>query len=128
MTHIPHSGDTLKDKLIFLSRHLREKKASDVQALDVSSYSSAFEGIILASAQGRRHSRALADSLLNQVKENGLEYLGMEGYQEGEWILLDLNDIIVHIFIPETRLFYNFEGFWAKAETINIQSLENKNV
>lgn len=124
MTHMPQTDDALKEKMIFLGRHLLEKKAADVHALDVSSYSSAFEGIILASSQGRRHSRALADTLLEQVKKNKIEYLGMEGYQEGEWVLLDLNEIIVHIFTPETRLFYNFEGFWARAESINIQSSE----
>jgi ribosome-associated protein len=124
MTHIYQPGGTLKDKMIFIGHQLQEKKASDVEALDVSSYSSAFEGIILASSQGRRHSRALADTLLEQVKKNKIEYLGMEGYQEGEWVLLDLNDVIVHIFTPETRLFYNFEGFWARAETVNIQSPE----
>ncbi|MFO7726888.1 MAG: ribosome silencing factor [Desulfonatronovibrio sp.] len=111
--------DTPQDKLVFLAGVLHDKKASDVLALDVSSYSSAFEGIVLASAQGKRHCRSLADNLLKQVKENNIEYLGMEGYQEGDWILIDFNDVIVHIFVRETRQFYNLEGFWAKGKIID---------
>lgn len=111
--------DNLQDKLIFLSRLLHDKKASDVLALDVSSYSSAFEGIVLASAQGKRHCRSLADNLLKQIKENHIDYLGMEGYQEGDWILLDLNEVVVHLFVHETRTFYNLEGFWTKGEIID---------
>lgn len=117
----------LKNKLGFFGALLSEKQAFDVLALDVSSYSSAFEGIILASAKGRRHARSLADHLLEQIKKNSLEYLGMEGYQEGEWILLDLNDIIVHIFVQEIRLFYNLEGFWSKGQIIELPPEGDKN-
>ena len=122
MTQTQSPGSTIAAKMTFVGQILEEKKASDVLALDVSSYSGAFEGIVLASAHGRRHCRALADNLLEQVKKNSIEFLGMEGYQEGEWILLDLNDVIVHIFTRETRIFYNLEGFWAKGKTISIQS------
>ncbi|MFP4397763.1 MAG: ribosome silencing factor [Desulfonatronovibrio sp.] len=111
--------DNLREKLVFLAGVLHDKKAFDVLALDVSSYSSAFEGIVVASAQGSRHCRSLADNLLKQVKENNMEYLGMEGYQEGDWILVDLNDVIVHIFVQETRNFYNLEGFWTKGKIID---------
>ncbi len=128
MTKSNPPDERLKDKLVFLGGLLLEKQASDVLLLDVSSYSGAFEGIILASAQGKRHSRALADYLLEQIKKNSIEYLGMEGFQEGEWVLLDLNDVIVHIFVHETRLFYNLEGFWAKSKTIELQAAGDKNV
>ena len=127
MTYNNPPDDRLKDKLILLGRLLQEKKASQVLALDVGIYSSAFEGIILASAQGKRHSRALADHLLDHIKKNNLEYLGMEGFQEGEWILLDLNEVIVHIFVHEARLFYNLEGFWTKGKIIELNPGE-KNV
>jgi ribosome-associated protein len=50
--------------------------------------------------------------------------MGMEGYKEGEWILLDLNDVIVHIFLADTRQFYNLEGFWARGQEIDL-NLEN---
>lgn len=116
------SGKDLKDRLEYLGKLLLEHKAFDVLPIDVSVYSSAFEGIIVASSMGNRHSRALADYILEKIKENRMEYLGMEGYQEGEWILLDLNDIIVHIFIDETRKFYNLEGFWTRGEKIELET------
>jgi len=128
MTQSSPSNDPLINKLVFLGRLLQEKKATDVLILDVTIYSSAFEGIVLASAQSKRHSRALADHLLDQIKKNNLEYLGMEGFQEGEWILLDLNEIIVHIFVQETRLFYNLEGFWTKGKIIDLQPAGGNNV
>ncbi len=120
MTQTPSPGNLLAARMAFIGQILNDKKASDVLALDVSSYSGAFEGIVLASAHGRRHCKALADALLERIRKDSIEFLGMEGYQEGEWILLDLNDVIVHIFTRETRIFYNLEGFWAKGKTVNI--------
>lgn len=127
MTDKKPSDERLKGKLVFLGGLLKEKKASDVLALDVSAYSSAFEGIIIATAQGKRHCRSLADHLLVQIKQNNVEYLGMEGFQEGEWILMDLNDVIVHIFVQESRLFYNLEGFWTRGEIIDLETDGDKN-
>ena len=121
MTSESKPDERLMEKLVFLGRALEDKKASEVLALDVGRYSSAFEGIVLASAQSRRHARSLADHLLELIKEHGLEYLGMEGFQEGEWILLDLNDVIVHIFVQETREFYNLEGFWSRGRMVELQ-------
>ncbi|WP_028573862.1 ribosome silencing factor [Desulfonatronovibrio hydrogenovorans] len=122
MNHTKQGRNELNEKLTFLGSLLLEKKASNVLALDVSIYSGAFEGMILASAGGNRHARSLADHVLEAVKENQLDYLGMEGYQEGEWILLDLNDIIIHIFLDETRLFYNLEGFWTRGREIPLKA------
>lgn len=119
--------NSLKDRLEYLGKLLMEHKAFDVLPIDVSIYSSAFEGIIVASSMGNRHSRALADHVLEKIKENSMEYLGMEGYQEGEWILLDLNDIIIHIFIEETRKFYNLEGFWTRGEKVELETTGEKN-
>ncbi|MCA1743758.1 MAG: ribosome silencing factor [Desulfonatronovibrio sp.] len=116
------SKNGLKDRLEYLGKLLIEHKAFDVLPIDVSVYSSAFEGIIVASSMGNRHSKALADHVLEKIKENSMEYLGMEGYQEGEWILLDLNDIIVHVFIEETRKFYNLEGFWTRGKKIELET------
>ncbi|MFP4128554.1 MAG: ribosome silencing factor [Desulfonatronovibrionaceae bacterium] len=118
---------TLEDFLLHLGRFLLDKKADRVTALDVSSYSSAFEGLIIATAHSVRHARSLADNLLEEIKKQNLDYLGMEGYQEGEWILLDINEIIVHIFTAETRQFYNLEGFWTKGKEILLKAAGENN-
>ena len=67
-----------------------------------------------------RHAQALADYVLEKVGQSGLEYMGMEGYKGGDWILLDLNDVIVHIFLTDTRQFYNLEGFWARGKEVDL--------
>lgn len=118
----------LEASLLALGGLLMDKKADNVLALDVSSYSSAFEGLIIATAHSARHARSLADYLLEEIKKQNLDYLGMEGYQEGEWILLDINEVIVHIFTAETRQFYNLEGFWTKGKEILLQASGEDNV
>ncbi|MDQ7032914.1 MAG: ribosome silencing factor [Desulfonauticus sp.] len=108
----------LSHKLKIIGSWLDEHKAENILLLDVQNSLTVFEGLVIASANNVRHAQALADHILDKVAEYGYEYLGMEGYQHGEWILIDLNDIVVHIFLPETREFYNLEGFWFKAQKI----------
>jgi len=97
---------------------LHEKKAGDVKALDVGGLSSITEGLVLATAHGVRHAKALADHVLEKSSECDLDYLGMEGYRTGIWVLLDLNDVLVHIFQEDAREFYNLEGLWSEAEPL----------
>jgi len=118
----------LAQKIIQLANLLHDKKARDIHALDVSIYNSAFEGLLIATAEGERHARSLADHLLELVHSSQWDFLGMEGYQQGEWILLDLNDILVHIFLEEARRFYNLEGFWSRGGQMDLQLPEQGNV
>jgi len=113
----PNSVD---GKLRFLGDWMLEKKARDIRLLDVSGLSSVFEGVALVTVNNVRQAQALTDNLLHKIKEDGLEYLGMEGYRSGDWILIDLNDIIVHIFLEDTRKFYNLDGFWSGARDIEL--------
>ena len=118
----------LARKLKIMAETLHDKKALHILVLDVSIYNSAFEGLLLATAQSERHARSLADHLLELVHSMNWNYLGMEGYQRGEWILLDLNDVLVHIFLEETRKFYNLEGFWSRGRMINLDIPEKEHV
>lgn len=108
------------EKLKLLGNWLTEKKGENLLLLDVRELSNVFEGIILVTANNARHARSLADYLLEKVKEKDFELLGLEGYQSGEWILLDLNDVVVHIFLEDIRTFYNLEGFWVKAKQLEL--------
>jgi ribosome-associated protein len=65
-----------------------------------------------------KHAQALADAVLARSAESSIEFLSMEGYQTGEWILMDLNDVLIHIFQSELREFYNIEGMWSEAPRI----------
>jgi ribosome-associated protein len=106
-------------KAKLLAARLDEKQAEDITILDVASLCPVSEAVLVASAKGVRHAQALADAVLDKAGEQGFEFLGMEGYQAGAWVLLDLNDVIVHVFQREARLFYNIEGLWSEAETVD---------
>ena len=105
---------------------LDDKQAMDVKALDVRGLCAITDTLVIATAKGARHAKALADHLLDSLKQENIEYLGMEGYQGGEWVLLDLNDVIVHIFQDEVRAFYNIEGLWAEGKCIDFAALREK--
>ncbi|GAB6888391.1 ribosome silencing factor [Desulfothermus okinawensis JCM 13304] len=108
--------DNTDYKVQSIANWLIEKKAKDIISIDISDFGSITDVIIVASSVNIRHNQALADFVLEKVSENRWEYLGMEGYKAGSWILIDLNEIIVHLFLEETREFYNIEGLWRGAK------------
>jgi ribosome-associated protein len=68
--------------------------------------------MIIASGTSARHVRSIADRVIERAKEAGVELLGVEGYDYGEWVLVDLDDVVVHIMRPLTRDFYKLENLW----------------
>ncbi|HKK33743.1 MAG TPA: ribosome silencing factor [Desulfomicrobiaceae bacterium] len=109
---------SLDQKITLLAGWLHDKKASDIKAKDVRGLSSIADAVIIVSAGSTRHAQSLADTLMEHLKEKGMEYIGMEGYQAGNWILVDCNDILVHIFQGENRSFYNLEGLYSGSRDI----------
>lgn len=107
-----------EEKAITMVNWLEEKQAAQVLALDIHAVCSVAETLIIVSASNLRHAQALADWLKNKTKENKIEFLGMEGYSLGNWILMDFNEIIVHIFQEEYRHFYHIEGLWGEVPVI----------
>jgi len=93
---------------------LNDGKATDVDLYDVKKLTSMSDYILIASGRSRRQVSALADKLIQTVKENKFETLGVEGKNEGEWVLVDLGDIIVHIMHPSSREYYQLEKLWGK--------------
>ena len=102
------------DKAVMLAAWLNEKKAKNIVALDLHGLCPISEAMVIASAANTRQAKALADFLLKEGGKRGFSYLGMEGYKNAQWILLDFNDVLVHIFLEETRGFYNIEGLWSE--------------
>jgi len=95
-----------------------EKKAKDLIAMDISKVCSVTESMIVATAANVRQSQALADHVLARCGEENISFLGMDGYKTGQWILVDLNDVLVHIFMEDARGFYNLEGLWSEGVVI----------
>jgi ribosome-associated protein len=84
--------------------------------MDVRKLTSMTSYMIVASATSTRQTKAMADNVREKLKEKGFEIRGVEGEKEGEWVLVDLSDIIVHIMLPATRAYYNLEQLWGAAE------------
>ena len=102
----------IKKLLDVVLTSLDNGKATDVDIFDVKKITSMSDYIIIASGNSRRQVNALADKLIQNVKENKFETLGVEGKAEGEWVLVDLGDIIVHIMHPSSREYYQLEKLW----------------
>ena len=91
---------------------LEDFKAIDIQLIDVSGQNPLTDMFVIASGSSVRHIKSMADNLVVKAKEAGVQPLGVEGDRQAEWVLVDLNDIIVHLMLPQTRAFYNLEKLW----------------
>ncbi len=91
---------------------LGDLKAKDVVSLDVRSLTSLADVMVIASGTSSRHVKSLADNVVVKIKEAGFKPLGQEGERDGEWILIDLAGVIVHVMLPATRAFYDLERLW----------------
>lgn len=95
---------------------LDDNKAVDISDLDVTSLTDVTDHVIICSATSSRHAASLADKLIREMKSAGVKPLGVEGQKEGEWILIDLADVVVHIMLPDAREFYDLENLWTITE------------
>ena len=91
---------------------LEDIKAEDIVVMDVRKMSSLFDYVIVASAESTRQTRALVGHLQDKIKASGGQVLGVEGEASGEWVLVDLGDVIVHVMQPAVRSYYNLEQLW----------------
>lgn len=92
---------------------LDDIKAQDVVSLDVRDMTSVTDYMIVASGTSNRHVKALVDNVSEKAREAGHRAIGIEGEQGGEWVLLDLQDVLVHVMLPKVREFYNLEKLWS---------------
>ena len=91
---------------------LEELKAKDVREIDVQGKTSIADLLVIASGTSVRHVKSIADEVGKFAKKAGVMPLGVEGEAEGEWILVDLGDVIVHVMLPRIREFYGLERLW----------------
>jgi len=91
---------------------LDDMKAVNVKMLDVRGVSDFADTMVIASGNSDRHVRSIADRVVEKAKAAGVRPLGVEGARDGEWVLVDLNDVIVHVMLPRAREFYGLELLW----------------
>jgi len=107
---VPTGSTALETALL---SKLDEDKAQDIVLIDLKGKSPMADTMIVASGRSHRHVGALADHLLRTLKEQGLGRAKVEGLPHCDWVLIDAGDVIVHLFRPEVRMFYNIEKIWA---------------
>ena len=91
---------------------LEDVKAKDIEVINTTKLTSMFDRIIVASGDSTRQVKALARSVRDKVKEGGGTIVGIEGEDGGEWVLVDLGDIVVHVMQPAVRAYYDIEELW----------------
>ena len=91
---------------------LEDIKGRDIEVYNTARMPSMFERVVIASGDSTRQVKALADHVQDKIRENGARVYGVEGEAAGEWVLVDLGDVVVHIMHPTVREFYNLEEVW----------------
>jgi ribosome-associated protein len=103
-------------------RAAEDKKANDLVVLDLRKAAGFTDYFVICSGTNPRQIRAIADAVLEGLALEGARPAHVEGYDRSEWILLDYFDFIVHIFAPETRVFYGLERLWGSAERVEVSA------
>lgn len=107
---------TPKKFKLFVEKELNELQAIDTVFIDVSKLTTVADGMWICTGRSRRHTQAIAENLMEKLKEHGLPALSISGYDNAEWILIDCGDYLVHILLQATRDFYQLEDLWQTAQ------------
>lgn len=115
-----------RDKAILLARTALDKKARNILLLNVGPLTTIAEYFVICSGVSVRHTRSIAEHLLAESKGGGLLPFGVEGEEEGTWILLDFDDVVIHVFHEPTRELYDLEELWADAPRLIDPEIERE--
>jgi ribosome-associated protein len=104
---------------------LEDKKAEDIKVIDISEVSVIADYFIIANGSNRSQIQAMSDNVEEVLGRAGYPVRQIEGYQNANWVLLDFNDVIIHIFDKENRLFYDLERIWRDGKQIAVEELNS---
>jgi ribosome-associated protein len=113
MSSEPPTSLDIPDSLRQVVAAARDRKAIDLRVLFVDGVSDFTEYFLICSGSSDRQVQAIADAVQEKLRSGGVRPLGVEGYRNGKWVLLDFGDFVVHVFDDETRQFYGLERLWA---------------
>lgn len=115
LTNDPHINQCLE----VVTTALLDTKAKQITTMNVTHVTDVTDCVVIANGTSNRHVRALASSVASEAKKAGFTPIGVEGEEDGEWVLVDLADVVVHIMLPKARQFYDLEGLWLNPEQHN---------
>lgn len=116
---LPHEGIMQGKEIVFLATSVASgKKASDVVSLDMRKLVSFADYFLICSGDSNVQVRAIADAIVEELKKRKVRVWHIDGYDEAKWVLLDYGDVVIHIFHPERREFYQLEKLWADAAVV----------
>ncbi|HSI46186.1 MAG TPA: ribosome silencing factor [Methylophilus sp.] len=96
---------------------LEDIKAFDITVMDVHKMTTLTSYMIVASGNSTRQCKAIADNVREKLKEKGVDARGIEGEKDGEWVLVDLDEIVIHVMVQATRAYYNLEQLWSESQS-----------
>ncbi|MBW1712459.1 MAG: ribosome silencing factor [Deltaproteobacteria bacterium] len=111
----PSQKDETTALALTLGRLAQERQAEDMVLLDVREFCSYTDFMLILSGRSSRQVQSLADHILRQAKKLGFKPVGREGVGQGRWVLLDYGPVVIHLFLEETRVYYDLEGLWSEA-------------
>jgi ribosome-associated protein len=114
---VPSARDAKREALAAVLASLEGSKAEDIVPIDIAGKSALGDYMVVAAGRSHRHVGAIADRLVGDLKAAGLGPVRVEGLPHCDWVLIDAGDLIVHIFRPEVRAFYNIEKMWMAEDT-----------
>ena len=113
-----YSTVSSQEKVAKIIEWLEDKKAKDVVVLDLEGENAFTDAVVIATAKSERQGKALAEEISMRAKKENYEHMRVEGKDNAQWILIDLNDVVVNIFQDEVRDTFNLEGLWADAKVL----------
>jgi ribosome silencing factor RsfS/YbeB/iojap len=118
----PRKGSKLPDLLTTVREAAEDKKGEDFTLLDLDGRTIVADTFVLVTGRSKIQTRSIADAIVEAVREAGFRVARTEGYGDGGWILIDLGSVVVHVFTPEQRQFYNLERLWGRPAEARAQS------
>jgi len=114
------------EKALLATKIIKERKAIDPILFEVGGLSSITDYFLITSGNSRKQVQAISRHLSRKMRKQGFKVYGIEGEQEGQWVLMDYGDLVIHIFFEPVREFYDLEGLWIEAPRMNINEEETK--
>ncbi len=132
MTNLKHSHNDnvaqcqpLSETARLIAEACLEAKGKELVVLDVSSVFDLSDNFVIVSGRSDRHVQGIANKVLSRMKKAGIDAYAVEGFDDGHWVLIDFEDVVLHIFYEPTRKHYDIEGLWMEARQVDLNALES---